>query len=446
MTPHRHRRCLASTLLIGSLLLALVLACEEDQMRARDLPVWQCPTQPPVPNPMPANSELLTPPPATYTPFPPPTPHILMTDFPLDKHVRIGVLRGIGLGVWVWMDNVDVHGPYPYNDPATGETTSRWVVQWDITVENASFTRDYEVYPFAQFYVLEGIEADGTTRQVGAWGVSAEAHDQIGIPRLNVTEDVNTLAPGDQRTFTVAAYIPTPDVWRFGYVLDPLDTVNVEEMVRRNTLGSNVGVWINDYDNTCEGEITPNYTPHPFAHLTPAAVSTTTISECLFAGYPVRDFTITRGFGCVPTLTGVRGGGCPESAPWFHNGVDFAVPLGAPVYNVLENAFVQVAGSDTTGIDCATMPGSDPPHQGYGNYTVTSTIDLPTGYRVESWHGHLSRMDVPAGVFIDWFSVIGGVGSTGCSTGPHLHWTIRIWTESAHGEYIDPLSLVCVAR
>jgi len=70
-------------------------------------------------------------------------------------------LGGIGLGIWVWMENVEIAGPFTVDDPSSGLEVIRWVASWDVTVENASFSADYEFYPFAQIYVLEVIEPDG---------------------------------------------------------------------------------------------------------------------------------------------------------------------------------------------------------------------------------------------------------------------------------------------
>jgi len=70
----------------------------------------------------------------------------------------------------------------------------------------------------------------GNPHTRGAWGVSGDAHELIGIPELELTEQATLLHPGEQRTVRVAALIPAPDIWRMGYVLDPLDTLDIEEM------------------------------------------------------------------------------------------------------------------------------------------------------------------------------------------------------------------------
>jgi murein DD-endopeptidase MepM/ murein hydrolase activator NlpD len=68
-----------------------------------------------------------------------------------------------------------------------------------------------------------------------------------------------------------------------------------------------------------------------------------------------------------------------------------------------------------------------------------------SGKSVVLWHGadvftvyfHLDRIDVPAGAKVGRGQRIGRVGSTGRSTGPHLHWSVRV-----AGLYVDPESIL----
>ena len=75
---------------------------------------------------------------------------------------------------------------------------------------------------------------------------------------------------------------------------------------------------------------------------------------------------------------------------------------------------------------------------GYGNFIrLAHSAVLATGY------GHLSKVAVRAGQAVRRGDVIGYVGSTGMSTGPHLHW--EVWE---HGQAINPMrvSFDSVAR
>jgi len=92
-----------------------------------------------------------------------------------------------------------------------------------------------------------------------------------------------------------------------------------------------------------------------------------------------------------------------------NNGVDFANKIGSPVLAAADGV---VAVAKTSGYN-----------YGYGNYIK---ITHPNG--TETIYGHLSKVSVTAGQSVTRGQQIGAVGSTGNSTGPHLHFEI-------HGAY-----------
>jgi murein DD-endopeptidase MepM/ murein hydrolase activator NlpD len=98
-----------------------------------------------------------------------------------------------------------------------------------------------------------------------------------------------------------------------------------------------------------------------------------------------------------------------------HPGIDIAVSQGTPI-KAAGDGVVVMAGWNG----------------GYGNFTL---IDhgggLATGY------GHQSRIGVSIGQHVSTGEVIGYVGSTGASTGPHLHWEVRV-----NGNPVDPMGWV----
>lgn len=97
-----------------------------------------------------------------------------------------------------------------------------------------------------------------------------------------------------------------------------------------------------------------------------------------------------------------------------HLGVDYASPTGTPVRSV-GDGIVEFAGRQN----------------GYGNVIqIKHTNDRSTLY------AHLSRIDVRQGQRIEQGARIGAVGSTGWSTGPHLHFEFRV-----NGEHQDPLKI-----
>jgi murein DD-endopeptidase MepM/ murein hydrolase activator NlpD len=85
-----------------------------------------------------------------------------------------------------------------------------------------------------------------------------------------------------------------------------------------------------------------------------------------------------------------------------HRGVDFAAPTGTPV---LASAAGRVLRAGWGG--------------GYGN-----TIDIDHGRGIVTRYAHLARMDVRPGQQVTQGQRIGAVGSTGLSTGPHLHYEV----------------------
>ena len=94
-----------------------------------------------------------------------------------------------------------------------------------------------------------------------------------------------------------------------------------------------------------------------------------------------------------------------------HEGVDYAAPTGTPVASVGDGV-VESAGWQN----------------GYGN-----VITIRHNGSTQTVYGHLSRIQVKRGQTIHQGQLIGNVGSTGWSTGPHLHFEYRI-----NGRYTDP--------
>ena len=104
------------------------------------------------------------------------------------------------------------------------------------------------------------------------------------------------------------------------------------------------------------------------------------------------------------------------TSPRGHAGLDIAAPWGAPVR--------AAAGGQ---VIVATRAG--------GPYGIQVIVDHGGGLRTV--YGHLSQLDVAAGESVERGELIGLVGSTGFSTGPHLHFEVR-----QNGELRDPLRLL----
>jgi murein DD-endopeptidase MepM/ murein hydrolase activator NlpD len=97
-----------------------------------------------------------------------------------------------------------------------------------------------------------------------------------------------------------------------------------------------------------------------------------------------------------------------------HKGIDIAAPWGAPVYAATDGV-VRFAGRSS----------------GYGNF-----IKLSHGGAFGTGYGHLSRILVRSGQSVRKGQVIGAVGSTGMSTGPHLHYELY-----KNGAAVNPRSV-----
>ena len=96
-----------------------------------------------------------------------------------------------------------------------------------------------------------------------------------------------------------------------------------------------------------------------------------------------------------------------------HAGLDFAAPQGTPIY--------------ATAVGRVTVAGNT--NNGYGNHVV-----INHGYGYETLYGHMVRVKVKSGDLVKRGEVIGWVGSTGKSTGPHCHYEVH-----KNGQKIDPV-------
>jgi len=97
----------------------------------------------------------------------------------------------------------------------------------------------------------------------------------------------------------------------------------------------------------------------------------------------------------------------------FHPGIDFTAPIGTPIYATADGV-VSVARNNLGG---------------YGN-----EIQVNHGYGYVTLYAHLSRFNVKEGQKVKRGECIGYVGSTGLSTGPHLHYEVIY-----RGEKVNPV-------
>jgi murein DD-endopeptidase MepM/ murein hydrolase activator NlpD len=121
----------------------------------------------------------------------------------------------------------------------------------------------------------------------------------------------------------------------------------------------------------------------------------------------------TNGFlGPHPSPTGLPlAGRLTQRFHTGHNGIDWGVPVGTPVQTTMDGKVVYAGWNN----------------QGYGNLVIVENGPYRTYY------AHLSEIPVQAGQSVRAGSVIGWSGNTGNSTGPHLHYEVRL-----NGAPIDP--------
>lgn len=97
----------------------------------------------------------------------------------------------------------------------------------------------------------------------------------------------------------------------------------------------------------------------------------------------------------------------------FHSGLDFTAPSGTPIYATGDGTVEESSLSDV----------------GYGNHVV-----INHGYGYKSLYGHMVRIKAKRGQAVKRGDILGWVGSTGKSTGPHCHYEVM-----KNGVKVDPV-------
>ena len=107
-----------------------------------------------------------------------------------------------------------------------------------------------------------------------------------------------------------------------------------------------------------------------------------------------------------------------------HAGIDFAAPAGTPIY-AAASGYVQVAGWSSGG---------------YGNYVIIYHGKMSDGTAYSTLYGHMRAVATTAGKYVKQGELIGYVGSTGNSTGNHLH--LEVWKGGSKANAVNPRSYI----
>ena len=94
----------------------------------------------------------------------------------------------------------------------------------------------------------------------------------------------------------------------------------------------------------------------------------------------------------------------------FHSGIDFGGPIGTPIYSPAEGVVAYVGELELRG----------------------NVLIIDHGMGVMTAYYHLASSDVELGDVVEPRQKIANGGNTGLSTGPHLHWDLRVWGKAVH--------------
>lgn len=129
-------------------------------------------------------------------------------------------------------------------------------------------------------------------------------------------------------------------------------------------------------------------------------------------------------FACTPSLCPVNGAYISSGFGWrrrprrdFHEGLDLVAPRGTPIHATAAGKVVFVGWEG-----------------GFGN-----KVRIDHGYGFKTVYTHLDRIKVRWGEFVKKGDVIGTLGNTGYSTGPHLHYEVQ-----HRGKNVDPIKYILV--
>ena len=204
------------------------------------------------------------------------------------------------------------------------------------------------------------------------------------------------------------------DVYRSIFEATPIpDSARVKEMLAKNEIRliqslSNTALIENMRNQLNNLSLRMSFQVQSFTEITAMVKNKEKLLRAIPAIQPVSNKNLKRvasGFGyrIDPLYKDSR----------LHAGLDFSAPTGTPIYATADGE-VQIAGFNT---------------DGYGNKVV-----INHGYGFQTLYAHMVRVIARVGQSIKRGEVIGYIGSTGKSTGPHLHYEVI-----KRGTKVDPV-------
>lgn len=393
---------------------------------------WNCPTPSPVPTrcvqepyvgptvgpgtPTPEPVEDCSTPLPTATPYGlqmMPDAHTTSTFF-MDQQVRMGPLR---------MSLVRYTSSAPLPTPGP-EGMSAHV--WTFEVANEGSEVLTVTWPLRT--IMREVATGSSEVESGRWGYTERAGHAAGAVWQ---DDWAILHAGATRRVSVAIEAPEGRGLAVGFAPDLGNTV-----LRYDAGSAENIVWFRPAsDPYCRDNTSGPVTgadqggavwQQPLKERTP-------VVDGIFQGWPVRRGTyVSQDFGCTdfPEISGYD---CPNSRPWFHAGVDFVDRKGTPLYAVADGVVSFVGVSQGV---LYTFPGAEEPRTNLGWVLVIQSGP----YTIKYGHTLVGSERVQVGDRVSPGQVLALMGSTGCSTGPHLHFQVQLHNQG----FVDPFNLIGV--
>lgn len=395
---------------------------------------WNCPTPSPVPTqcrPEPYPGPTVgpgtpTPEPVLEctTPLPTATPYGLQmmpdarttTTFYMDQNVRMGPLR-------MTLTGYSTSGPLPTpGPPGTGADMVAHV--WTFEVANEGPQTLTVTWPLR--ITMREIATQSGEVLTGRWGYTNRAGEVAGA----VWRDEWAILRGGQiRSIQMALEAPPGRGLAVGFAPDlsspdlRYDAGSAENILWFKP-AADPYCWKNTSGPVTSRDQGGAVWQEPLVRRTPVVGGS-------FQGWPVRRGTyISQDFGCTafPEISGYN---CPPGRPWFHAGVDLADRRGSPLYAVTAGTVTYVGVSQ--GVYC-TFPGAEEPRTNLGWVIVIQS----GSYTIKYGHTIVGSEQVEVGDHVIPGQIVGLMGSTGCSTGPHLHFQVQ---RPGQG-FVDPFNLL----